>query len=250
MFYEKNKKLFFCFIDFGSSFDLLTKDKKKRIQTYTPFYNPPEQNTPEESFESKNNLMKNSFFFFPINYLNNLIGDVFSLGVSFVVLKSIVKFNFGEEIIGLIEGMKNNDYRLRPSIDEILERLISYCDEKKYSNLIDIIPFLKEKKIFVQTPLNQNFSSLKTFFKIKEEKIDIFEKTNAPINLFSERLINGFVCIFVDSSKGRFDLKNNCYIVNENKYTLNYLGYPFFVEANNYLYLADIKSNSIIKYQK
>ena len=53
MFYEKNKKLFFCFIDFGSSFDLENKEGKERIQTATPNYSPPEQNKPEESFQSK-----------------------------------------------------------------------------------------------------------------------------------------------------------------------------------------------------
>ena len=53
MFYEKNQKLFFCFIDFGSSFDLLSRDNKKRIQTFTSGYNAIEQNTPMESFQSK-----------------------------------------------------------------------------------------------------------------------------------------------------------------------------------------------------
>ena len=53
MFYEKNEKLFFCFIDFGSSFDLSNKKIKERIPTYTPYYTAPEQNTEEESFESK-----------------------------------------------------------------------------------------------------------------------------------------------------------------------------------------------------
>ena len=52
MFYEKNKKLFFCFIDFGSSFDLSNQGGKERIKTYTPIYSAPEQNTPQESFES------------------------------------------------------------------------------------------------------------------------------------------------------------------------------------------------------
>ena len=53
MFYEKNQKLFFCFIDFGSSFDLLSKDNKKRVQAFTPGYNAIEHNTPIESFQSK-----------------------------------------------------------------------------------------------------------------------------------------------------------------------------------------------------
>ena len=52
MFYQKNQKLFFCFIDFGSSFDLENKDSV-RIRTSTPGYTAPEQNEPEESFASK-----------------------------------------------------------------------------------------------------------------------------------------------------------------------------------------------------
>ena len=61
MFYEKNKKLFFCFIDFGSSFDLSTKEKKERIKTLSIFYSAPEQNKPEESFESKKQKPINGF---------------------------------------------------------------------------------------------------------------------------------------------------------------------------------------------
>jgi hypothetical protein len=67
----------------------------------------------------------------------------------------------GDEIIEIIEKMKKVKIELRPSIDQILEKLIKYCDEKNYSNSIDIIPFLKENKIFIQTPLNENLSNLK-----------------------------------------------------------------------------------------
>ena len=66
----------------------------------------------------------------------------------------------GEEIIELIEEMKNEDFNLRPSINKILERLINYCDEKKYSHSIDIIPFLKANKTFIQTPFNDKIFSL------------------------------------------------------------------------------------------
>ena len=52
LFYEKNQKLFFCFIDFGSSFDLENKEGKERIKTFSPHYSAPEQNTAEESFTS------------------------------------------------------------------------------------------------------------------------------------------------------------------------------------------------------
>ena len=52
MFYEKEKKLFFCFIDFGSSVDIENL-VQERIRTYSLHYSAPEQNTEEESFESK-----------------------------------------------------------------------------------------------------------------------------------------------------------------------------------------------------
>ena len=61
----------------------------------------------------------------------------------------------GEEIIKLIEEMKNEDFKKRPSIDKILEKLIFYCEEKNYSDSIDIIPFLKLNKTFIQTPFNE-----------------------------------------------------------------------------------------------
>lgn len=68
-----------------------------------------------------------------------------------------------KEIIELIEEMKKEEYQLRPSIDKILERLILYCDKKKYSDSIEIIPYLKKRKIFIQPFFNDNLSSLKKF---------------------------------------------------------------------------------------
>ena len=54
MFYEKNQKLFFCFIDFGCSFDLSNDNQGiHRIKTFSPDYSSPEQNTQDESFASK-----------------------------------------------------------------------------------------------------------------------------------------------------------------------------------------------------
>ena len=58
MFYEKNQKLFFCFIDFGSSFDLSFNKMEERIQTNSDNYSPSELNTFKESFGSN----KISFF--------------------------------------------------------------------------------------------------------------------------------------------------------------------------------------------
>ena len=59
MFYEKNNKLFFCFIDFGSSFDLENKEGKNKTKTFSPHYSSPEQNTLQESFSSKLKLKIN-----------------------------------------------------------------------------------------------------------------------------------------------------------------------------------------------
>ena len=53
MFYEKNNKLFFCFVNFNYSFGLSNKDLKT-MEVFTPNYSPPEQNSIEESYESKN----------------------------------------------------------------------------------------------------------------------------------------------------------------------------------------------------
>ena len=69
----------------------------------------------------------------------------------------------GEKIVELIEEMKNEDYKLRPSIDKLLERLRLYCDEKNYFDSIDIVPFLNENKTFIQTPFNNDISLLKKF---------------------------------------------------------------------------------------
>ena len=54
LFTEQNNKLFFLLIDFGSSFDVESQLEKKKIETITPGYSPPEQNTEKESFGSKN----------------------------------------------------------------------------------------------------------------------------------------------------------------------------------------------------
>ena len=69
----------------------------------------------------------------------------------------------------IIQEMKNENFKKRPSIDKTLEKLVLYCDEKNYSDSIDIVPYLKEKKTFVQTPFNEDLSSLATFKPKMEE---------------------------------------------------------------------------------
>ena len=98
-------------------------------------------------------------------------GDIYSLGHCFLeTRKRWRNFEVSEEIIELFEEMKNKDKNLRPSIDKILERLVIYCDKKNYSDSIDIIPYLKENKTFIQTPFNENISTLKETFEKKNQK--------------------------------------------------------------------------------
>ena len=68
----------------------------------------------------------------------------------------------GEKVVKIIEEMKSEDLKLRPSITKVMKRIIKYCDEKKYSKTMDIVVHLKLKnKVFVQTPFNDQFSMLK-----------------------------------------------------------------------------------------
>ena len=73
----------------------------------------------------------------------------------------------GEEIIELIQEMKNEEFNMRPSIDKILERMILYCDEKNYSESIEIVGYLKQKKIFLQTFFNEEDFSKINFLELK-----------------------------------------------------------------------------------
>ena len=91
------------------------------------------------------------------------------MGCTFEFAKKRWKnIELGEEITNLIKEMKNEkEIKNRPSIEKSLKRLILYCDEKKYSDSIDIIPFLKENKNFIQTPFNEDLPSLKILIQKK-----------------------------------------------------------------------------------
>ena len=142
--------------------------------------------------------------------------------------------------------MKNKEIRLRPSIDNILERLILYCNEKKYSDSIDVVSSLKRKETFVQTPYNDDL-----FMKIKiykpEEEISLVAKPKIVIG--EKALVGDFYCMYVDGEKGRFDIENKCYFNNDMRYPLNSFDYPYFIQENTYVYLADIKTEKLIKYK-
>ena len=151
----KRTKPFFCFIDFGSSFDLDIKDKKP-VSFVSINYSAPEQNTDDESFSSKKKKKKIE----KKKFKNK--GDVYSLGATFdFSSKRWRNIKIGEKVIKLIEEMKSEDFKKRPSVDNLLDRLVQYCDEMNYSESIDIVPFLKENKVFIQSPINEDLSLIK-----------------------------------------------------------------------------------------
>ena len=143
----------------------------------------------------------------------------------------------------------------RISIDEALKRLIHYCEQKKYSNSIDIIDCLKQNnKIFIQEPFSDDLSSLNYLKPKKEEKQEnifvennFLNESNHPLKEI--KIINGFVCILIDSSLGKFEIEkeNICYFYKNFKFDLNPLGFPFLVEKSNYIYFVDNKNFSFIR---
>ena len=129
------------------------------------------------------------------------------------------KFVIDEEIIQIIESSKKEKMEERISIDEALKRLINYCEQKKYSNSIDIIDSLKQyNKIFIQEPFSDDLSSLNHLKPKKEEKEEnnivennFLNESNHPLKEI--KIINGFVCILIDSSLGKFEIENKRIIV-------------------------------------
>ena len=167
------------------------------------------------------------------------------------------KILIDQEIIQIIESLKKENMEERISIDEALERLINYCEQKKYSNSIDIIDYLKKyNKNFIQEPFSDDLSSVNHLKPKKEEKEEnIFVEDNFVIennhHLNERKIINGFICILIDSSLGKFEIenkKNYCYFYKNFKFNLNPLGFPFFVEKNNYIYFVDNKNFSFVRF--
>ena len=91
---------------------------------------------------------------------------MYSLGCSFYKLTERWKrIEIGQEIKNMIEEMKCHDFKKRPSIDNLMERLNKYCDQNKYSDSIDIITHLKENQTFVQDFYNDDILTLKNSLK-------------------------------------------------------------------------------------
>ena len=158
------------------------------------------------------------------------------------------KFVIDQKIIQIIECLNKDNMQERISIDEALKRLINYCDQKNYSDSIDIIPFLKKKKIFIQTPFNVDNESFSLLSKIYQKQSESFPEKN-PFKNSSYGNILGFVCLFVDESKGFYQPNKRVYLINDKEYKINQFGYPYFIENNRYTYLADIETNSFIKFE-
>ena len=169
------------------------------------------------------------------------------------------RIKIGEEIIQLIKDMKSLEIKMRPSIDKTIEILIRYCERKKYTESFEFIPALKDKKnSFIQTPFNEKTSSLRNNL-LKEELLPLLSKKqnvvdfNIPIfspeNQFEKKIVNGIDCFLIDSKAGRFDILQRSYFYNQFTFNLNSFDYPFVLEQGKYIYLADIETNTLIKYK-
>ena len=86
------------------------------------------------------------------------------MGVTFDFTRKRWKnIDLGEEITKLIDEMKSNEIEMRPSVDQIFERILDYCKRKVYSDSIDIISFLSENKTFIQPPFYEDLFTIKQF---------------------------------------------------------------------------------------
>ena len=121
---KKENFLFYCFIDFASLHNLENK-KKKKLRVFSDHFSPPEQNTEKECFKS----------------------DLYSLSVSLLNFISLTKLTVGDEIVSLLNSMKEPEIDNRPSLGFCIDSLLFYCKKKyvKTNYLFDNYP---PKKIF------------------------------------------------------------------------------------------------------
>lgn len=107
MFFEKEDKLYFIFIDFGSSFKLSDKEEEK-VYCISPPYSPPEQNTAEESF----------------------LSDVYSLGICFEKILDLIEiFDPPLSISSLVVKMREKQISERISLEECKKILINFVSD-------------------------------------------------------------------------------------------------------------------------
>lgn len=143
MFIEKEKELYFYFIDFGICFDK-TEDTQK-IKVGKDFYKPKEINSEKEDFKS----------------------DLFSLGKCFkqIMEYNSVLFKLNQKIETLIEKMLNNKIEERPSLLVCFEQLFNYSIENQFS--FDILSFeINRRKnnsthFFKQPKICDNFEEIR-----------------------------------------------------------------------------------------
>jgi hypothetical protein len=168
----------------------------------------------------------------------------------------------GEEIIQTIEEMKKQEMKTRPTLSKIIERLIKYSTRRRYSDSIDIVISLKEKKDFIQPNFYEDLTLIKSDLEKEEipsllfdneKNIFSFEdKKNfnfSPYQQYQRKLINGIECFLVDSKIGKFYLNNKVYYNNGIEYKINSFDYPYTIQSGNYVYLADYETEAIIKYK-
>lgn len=147
MYYERDSKIYFCFIDFGASHHL---DIGKKLATESSHYSAPELNTNAES----------------------ALTDIYSLGKTFKFVIISQKIQLDPKICDLISSMTHKNLSKRPFLKEILSRLLNYCALKEYN--FDIFNFLckNENQVFTQPPINHNFDLISSTINNSVESIN------------------------------------------------------------------------------
>ena len=155
MFFERNNYLYFILIDFGSFFQLNSKNNK--LKTISLGYSPPEQNTDEETFKS----------------------DIYSLSVSLLEILFVSKINLDQMIIKLLERMKEKEIEKRPHLNEIQEYLKQFCKEKYFCEKMELleefldsleIPDISKDYQLVKEKTRDTFLTLNFSNQIKREE--------------------------------------------------------------------------------
>ena len=139
MYLETANQLYYYLIDFGSS--CLHEKMEERIETFSLYFSPPEQNTENESFHS----------------------DVYSLGVSIFNILKNNKIELSETVIRILERMVEKDFDKRPTIFECYDTIFSFTRDFLFSpqnckTSFDFLCFVKSLKAPV---LCKNFDLLK-----------------------------------------------------------------------------------------
>ena len=128
MWYQKQGKMFFVFIDFGVS---VVKDKGEMVElAINDRYKPVgETNTDREDFHT----------------------DIYALGHTFLYFLKHSKIQVGDRVFEIVNSMSEEEIEKRATLKECIFRIVDYCVSKKMSfDLLDHI--IAEKRVSFKQP--------------------------------------------------------------------------------------------------